>query len=571
MLDVRGQRCLVVGAGAVACRKIEGLLAEGADITVVAPTAVDLVARLAAEGALRWLRRSFVDSDVEGARLVFVATGIRAVDESVAAAASQRGVWINVADVPDLCGFHLPSVLRRGDLHVAVASAGRAPFASRRLREMLDRRLGPAWSDWIAAARRFRQRLRQAGIVGVAADAFYDRFFSETVDVESLVARVPSVAEEDAWIQAMPTTAAIGVVSLVGSGPGNPQFLTVGGLDRLRHADAVVYDRLAIPAIPLDLPDTVELFCVGKLPGHHPVPQSDIQTLLVRLAREGKRVVRLKGGDPFVFARGGEEVLALKVAGVSCEVIPGITAGIAAPAAAGIPVTFRGEAVRLTFITAHEGGAPHARWDLLAKDAHATLVGYMGVSSLATVSAALLDAGMPADTPAALVAQGTLAGQRLVRSRLADVAGRAEAEGIEPPAIFVIGKVASYADELGPWLARPLQGIRIALFSPGMKLGANLRDAGAELLVVPSPLTRAARLVLGCAPLTAWIVRSAAELELLCNEGPAMAPASIVSLDGELAQLARDRGWSDVVTLDPSDESDVIAAQLGQRLLGQRR
>jgi len=569
-LDVRGQRCLVVGAGAVALRKIKGLLAEDAQVTVVAPAAIEPVLRLADEGAIALVRRAFVENDVEGCRLIVVATGNRAVDESVSAAAKQRGIWTNVADVPDLCDFHLPSVIRRGDFHLAIASAGKAPFATRRMRELLERKLGPDWGDWIEAARRFRRRVQQHGLGGLSADAAYDRFMAETVDEETLAVRVPMASDEEAWVHGAggaraTATTSVGRVSLVGAGPGNPGLLTVAGLERVQHADAVVYDRLAIPAIPLDLPDAVELFFVGKQPGHHPVPQAEIETLLVRLAREGKRVVRLKGGDPFVFARGGEEALALKAAGISCEVIPGITAGIAAPAAAGIPVTFRGQAARLTFITAHEEGAPQARWDLLAKDAQATLVGYMGVSNLAAVTAALLAAGMPADTPAALVAQGTLPGQRLVRAPLAELATKAESERIEPPAIFVIGKVAAYADQLASWQAGPLRRARIAMFAPAMKLGAILRTAGTQLLVAPAPLTKAARLVLGLGSGARWIVRSPSELEILGrerSEGANVVQGPPICTSAELVRMARDRGWHDAAQLDASASDDVIVDRL---------
>ena len=379
-------------------------------------------------------------------------------------------------------------------------------------------------------------------------------------------ALVITAGEAEAWMVASTSAKApLGMVSLVGAGPGNPGLLTVAGLERLRHADVVVYDRLAIPAIPLDLSDEVELFFVGKQPGHHPVPQAEIETLLVRLAREGKRVVRLKGGDPFVFARGGEEALALKAAGIPCEVVPGVTAGIAAPAAAGIPVTFRGQAVRLTFITAHEEGAPQARWDLLAKDTQATLVGYMGVSNLGAVSSALIDAGMPADMPAALVSQGTLAGQRLVRASVAELAKKAESERMEPPAIFVIGKVAAYADQLASWLAGPLRGACVAMFAPEMRLGAILRAAGAQLLVTPVPLTKAARLVLGSGSGATWIVRSTSELDVLGRErlqGATFVQSQVVCTSAELARMARARGWPDVAELDVSAKEDIVVDRL---------
>ena len=549
MLDLRGQRCLMVGAGQVALRKLQSLLSEGAVVTVVAPSVLDAIARLATLGSITLSQRAFVDSDVDGCRLVMVATDDPAVDRQVATAARARGIWVNVADDPTVCDFHLPARVQRGDLQLAIASGGGAPFAVRRLRELFERKLGPAWAGWMAAAKQFRQRVQARGMTASAADACYDRFVAETVDLDTLAVRAPSPKESATWIspprRGKPT---VGHVSLVGAGPGNPGLLTVEGLRRLRGADAVVYDRLAIPAIPLDLPDHVELHGVGKQPGHHPVPQDQINALLVRLGQMGKRVVRLKGGDPFVFARGGEEALALRAAGIPCEVIPGVTAGIAVPAAAGIPVTYRGEAVRLTFVTAHEGGeAPHVRWDLLAQDRHATLVGYMGVSTLPEVSAALMAAGMSPTTPAAVIEQGTLAGQRSVRATLADLVAIAKDKGIRPPAIFVIGQVVAHAEALDALTLQPLRGARVGMFAPGLALARSLQQGGAEVLVVPNPWTAAARLVLGSAPMTGWIVRTRDELDALDSEPTAHAllgSGVLWCLGVELANLARTRGWA---------------------------
>jgi uroporphyrin-III C-methyltransferase/precorrin-2 dehydrogenase/sirohydrochlorin ferrochelatase len=561
MLDLRGHRCLLVGAGRIAYRKLLSLLSESARVTVVAPTAIEPVARLADEGAITLHRRPFADADVEGCRLVLAATDDRKVDERVAAVARARGIWVNVADVPELCDFHLPSRVRRGDLQLAIGSGGGAPFAVRRLRQLLDERLGPAWADWMAAAKRFRQRVHLRGLSPAEADACFDRFFAGTVDRHGLLARVPTDKEEAEWSRPAgegtddadlePT---LGHVSLVGSGPGHPGLITVLGMNRLRSADAVVYDRLSIPTLPLDLPDTVELHPVGKEAGNHPVPQDEINALLVRLARMGKRVVRLKGGDPFVFARGGEELQVLREAQIPCEAIPGVTAGIAVPAAADIPVTFRGEAVRLTFVTAHEGGAPQVRWDLLAQDTHATLVGYMGVSTLAEVSRALIAGGMSASMPAAVVEQGTLPGQRSVRAPLSEIAAAAKRQGIKPPAIFVVGQVVAHAMELESRAPRPLRGQRIALFAPAAELGRALQDAGADILAVPDPLTRAARLVLGAGPLASWIVRTEAELHALERERAtnAIPEKSVLwCLGPGLAGLARERGFASATSIAP--------------------
>jgi uroporphyrin-III C-methyltransferase/precorrin-2 dehydrogenase/sirohydrochlorin ferrochelatase len=571
MLDLRGRRCLLVGAGQVAYRKLQRLLSEQAVVTVVAPTAIEPITRLAAEGKVTLVGRRFVDADVDACQLVMVATGDRDVDEQVRSAARARGIWVNVADVPDLCDFHLPALVQRGDLQLGIASGGGAPFAVRRLREMFERKIGPAWSGWIAAAKRFRKRVQAQGLSAAAADACYDRFFAATVDDKVFDVRVPSESEEASFCAAeIPAgRGTLGHVALVGAGPGNPGLLTVEGLGRLRGADAIVYDRLAIPAIPLDLPDRVELHDVGKAAGRHPVPQEEINALLSRLAREGKRVVRLKGGDPFVFARGGEEALALRRDGIPCEVIPGVTAGIAVPAAAGIPVTFRGEAVRLTFVTAHEGGAPQARWDLLAQDTHATLVGYMGVSTLAEVSAALMAAGMSGTTPAAVIEQGTLAGQRSVRASLAEIVNVAEGSAIKPPAIFVIGQVVAHAEALALSLPRPLRGARIGLFAPRSQLGDAIQDAGAEVLLAPAPLTAASRLVIGVAPLAGWIVRTERELDTLEHESAArsfLGGGALWCMGGELAELARHRAWPRVVELDGNAPLADTLIKLGEAL-----
>ncbi|HEY5284739.1 MAG TPA: SAM-dependent methyltransferase, partial [Polyangia bacterium] len=278
----------------------------------------------------------------------------------------------------------------------------------------------------------------------------------------------------------------------------------------------------------------------------------------------------LKGGDPFVFARGGEEALALGREGIPCDVIPGVTAGIAVPAAAGIPVTFRGEAVRLTFVTAHEGGAPQTRWDLLAQDKHATLVGYMGVGTLAEVSAALIAAGMSGATPAAVIEQGTLPRQRSVRAPLHEIAKVAEGSEIHPPAIFVIGQVVAHAEALAPSTpTKPLRGVRIGLFAPRSDFSRALEAAGAEVFVAPLPLTAAARLVIGSAPLSAWIVQSEQELNALEREWSSRgfpADGALVCTGGARANMAGARPWSQVIEVECGDPLSQTLAMLGESL-----
>jgi uroporphyrin-III C-methyltransferase/precorrin-2 dehydrogenase/sirohydrochlorin ferrochelatase len=598
MLSLRGRPALVVGGGEVALRKIEGLLAEGARLTVVAPEVVPAIDDLARRGALSVRRRGYRDGDLAGVDIVFAATDQPEVNRRVSSDSQAAGLWVNVADVPELCTFHLPARVQRGAMQVAVASDGGAPFAVRRLRQVLERRLGPEWGEWMDAAARFRAAVRARGLPRGAAERRYDAFFGASVDVDRLRARVPGAEELAALLEpagereagrpgrepAGPPPVAFlalaaragstprprpALVSLVGAGPGDPGLLTVRARRRLLSAEAVVYDRLAAAALPCDLPDTVELHCVGKEAGHHPVPQEEINALLVRLALAGKRTVRLKGGDPFVFGRGAEEAEALRRVGVPCEVVPGVTAGIGATASAGIPVTHRGEAVRVTLVTAHEcgkGDGPQVRWDLLAQDRHATLVGYMGVSTLPVVLGRLLEAGMPASTPAALVAQGTTAGQRTVVSTVGGLPAAGVAAGIRPPAIFVIGPTVRHAPALDWFARRPLSAERLGIFGPAGPLGPALDLAGAEVLEVPHPLGAAARVVIAAAPLTGWILRHGRDVQALEEEGALDGQEGVWAycLGPAVARRARALGWR-LVELPEGSGTEALVAAIAER------
>ncbi|HZY03990.1 MAG TPA: uroporphyrinogen-III C-methyltransferase, partial [Anaeromyxobacteraceae bacterium] len=538
-----------------------------------------------------------------GFALVLAATDDRAANGQVFQEAREAGAWVNVADDPRRCTFHLPARVKRGALQLAVASAGGAPFVSRRLRQLLERRFGPEWTEWMEAAARFRQAVRAGGYTLAGMERRYDAFFSATVDVDRLRARVPLASEIDAWLarrgeeagargpEASPAAlvpfagrassgARPALVSLVGAGPGDPGLLTVRARQRLLAAQAVVYDRLAGTALPCELAEGVELHCVGKEAGHHPVPQEEINALLVRLALAGKRTVRLKGGDPFVFGRGAEEAEALRAAGVPYEVVPGVTAALGATACAGIPVTHRAESVRLTLVTAHEsakGNGPQVRWDLLAQDPHATLVGYMGVSSLPDVAARLLAAGLPASTPAALVARGTTAGQRTVVSTLSGLHAAGVAAGVRPPALFVIGPTVRHAAALDWFSSRPLAGERLGVFAPAGSLGPALDVAGADLLETPRPLSPAARVVIEAAPLTGWLLRSPRDVEALEDERalPGWDPeVRAYCLGAPAAERARALGWRHVVGLAEGAAPEAVVeavAGRGQRAAGDAR
>jgi uroporphyrin-III C-methyltransferase/precorrin-2 dehydrogenase/sirohydrochlorin ferrochelatase len=591
-LNVTGRRCLVVGGGWVALRKVEGLIAEGAQVTVVTPDAVGPLETLTKNQAIALEKRAYQAGEAAAFSLVFAATDDREVNRRVSEDAASAGVWVNVADDPALCTFHLPARVRRGSLQLSIASGGESPFVVRRLRAFLERRFGPEWTAWIEAAGRFRGAVRALGLPRDEMERRYDLFFDSTVDTRQIRARVPAAEELAGWLSpdtekpgsghaengkgsqagvASPDGARgrAGLVSLVGAGPGDAGLLTLRGRQRLMTAEAVVYDRLAATALPCDLPANVGLHCVGKEAGHHPVPQEEINALLVRLAREGKRVVRLKGGDPYVFGRGGEEAEALAAEGVLFEVVPGVTSGIAVPAYAGVPPTHRQEAVRVTLLTAHESkkeeGA-QVRWDLLAADPHATLVGYMGVTSLPHAVERLIAAGMNRLTPAAVVERGTTSAQRVIRSTLAELPAAVERARIEPPALFIIGTVVRHADTLDWFGKRPLSGERLVIASPGGDLGTELDMCGAEVVEVPLPVTPAARVVLGALPLTGCILRSPEEADALDEErdGPGWDASKVVAwcLRPAAAERARLLGWRNVVHLPDEKPGAVIRAMV---------
>lgn len=402
-LRVAGRRVLVVGGGPVAARRALALVEVGAAVDVVAPQVVAELAAAAEAGRLAWHARGFAEADLDGAWLAFTATGVPAVDDAVSAAAQSRQVWCGKGGDPERATAWVPAVAAVDDVVVAV-NAGRDPRRAARLRDGVaaalesgdlplrrQRRGRPAQQD-LAAGRPAQETPRGA----------------------------PAVA---------------GSVALVGGGPGDPGLITTRGRRLLAQADVVITDRLAPRALLDDLDEDVLVVDVGKTPDHHPVPQDEINALLVEHARAGRRVVRLKGGDPYVFGRGGEEAAACEAAGVPVEVVPGVTSAISVPAAAGIPVTHRGLARGFTVLTAHEDIA-HVPPD----DGH-TLVLLMGVKRLAETCAALTATGRSPGTPVAVVEDGYGPRQRVTVGTLATIAQRAAEVGVRPPAVTVVGSV----------------------------------------------------------------------------------------------------------------------------------
>jgi uroporphyrin-III C-methyltransferase/precorrin-2 dehydrogenase/sirohydrochlorin ferrochelatase len=600
MLTMNNRPCLVVGGGGVALRKLDALLANDADVTVVTPQPIPAFEALANIKTIKLERRPYRSGEAADFFMVIAATDDREVNKQVFEDADKAGVLVNVVDDPPLCSFHLPARVQRGPLQIAIASEGEAPFAVRRLRQLLEHRFDHAWAEWMQAAARFRRAVLKLDLTKTEREACFDTFFGATVNPATLNSRVPTEAEEDSFLNLVrdpdvddhigtgrdhalaecprPLGAKAGLVSLVGAGPGDPGLLTLRGLQRLLAADAVVFDRLAATSLPCDLPAHVELHCVGKQAGYHPVPQEEINALIVRLSREGKRVVRLKGGDPYVFGRGGEEAEDLKAAGVPFEVVPGVTAAVAVPAYAGMPVTHRRESVRATLVTAHESAksdGPQVRWDLMAADPHSSLLGYMGVTSLPGIVKQLLAAGMDPQMPAAMISRGTTSAQQVVQAPVSELPEAIIAAKLEPPALFIIGPTVRHADHLDWFGTRPLHGHRLVMVGSGGRVGGELEFAGVELVEVPLPVTPASRVVMGALPLSGCVFRNEEEVEAMDEErlGLGWGPEVVAwCLGAETAERARRLGWQKIEELcGPMTEVDLVSALLlhPPRSLGQ--
>jgi uroporphyrin-III C-methyltransferase/precorrin-2 dehydrogenase/sirohydrochlorin ferrochelatase len=441
--DLQGQHVLVVGGGGVALRKVSLLERCGAVLTVVAPDIVPELEERAARGSLSLRRREFIPGDLDGARLVVVATSRRAINRWIANLSDARGVPVNVVDDREASRFIVPAIIDRDPVLVAVSTGGTSPVLARRLRERLEaslpQRLGD-FAQWLRTLRQIsRERLRDTQerrrffetlIDGPAARRFMSGDLHGALSVaQRLLAHTAQAARQG------------GEVTLVGAGPGDPDLLTLKALRALQDADVILHDRL-VPAAILDFArrDAMRI-CVGKSAGAPSTPQGEINALLIQHARAGSRVVRLKGGDPFVFGRGGEELEALAAAKIDFSVIPGVTAASGCAAYAGIPLTHRDHAHSVSFVTGHaDGNGREPDWPALASPG-ATAVFYMGLARLESIAQRLLDHGAPSTLPAAIVAHGTLPEQRVIVATVATIAAATQAAGVESPALLIVGEV----------------------------------------------------------------------------------------------------------------------------------
>jgi len=445
---LQGGRVLVVGGGEIALRKARLLADAGAALRVVAPDVDGQLAALAREGGGEVLVRGYRAADLVGCRLVIAATDDPGLNAQVSADAQALSLPVNVVDAPALCTVIFPAIVDRSPLVVAVSSGGDAPVLARLIRAKLEAWIPSAYGELAGLAARFRDKVK-----ALYPDVNQRRGFWETVFQGPIAERqlAGQGAEAERLLQAMVDGAPVqqgGEVYLVGAGPGDPDLLTFRALRLMQQADVVLYDRLVAPAIIEMCRRDAERIYVGKRRADHAVPQEQINRLLVDLAQQGKRVLRLKGGDPFIFGRGGEEIEELAEHGIPFQVVPGITAASGCSAYGGIPLTHRDYAQSVRFVTGHlKDGTSNLPWDDLVAPAQ-TLVFYMGLVGLPTICAELIRHGRAASTPAALVQQGTTRNQRVFTGTLADLPELVARHEVHAPTLVIVGEVVQLRDKL---------------------------------------------------------------------------------------------------------------------------
>lgn len=455
-LDLRGRVCVVIGGGALAEQKVLGLRDAGARVTVVSSTLTPALEELERRRVIVVQRRPYHWGDLREAFLAIAATEDRAVNPAVFAEAEELGIPLNAVDDVPHCSFIAPAIHRAGPITVTVSTAGKSPAMAVRLKERIAGVVGRDDAELVDVLGSLRPEIAaRVPDATTRARLWYDIVDSDVVellrrrDVAGARDRIEDfiqAAEQGAAVRDG-AVAIVGTVHLVGAGPGNPGLITVRGLELLRRADAVVYDRLVAPGLVDAARHSAQRFFVGKHPEDGGVAQERIGDLLIELARKHRVVVRLKGGDPFVFGRGAEECEALRDAGVPFEVVPGVTAAVAAPESAGIPVTHRLHASGFAVITGHQCEGPtELDWSALAR--MPTLVVLMGLRGLSDIAERLVANGVSLATPAALIARATLPDEQIVVATLGTIAAEAALAALEGPATLVVGEVVRVRERI---------------------------------------------------------------------------------------------------------------------------
>lgn len=449
-MKIGGLPCRVVGGGEVAERKVRQLLAAGASVRVISPQIVPALQRLVDDGQVGWLERGFEDADVDDCALIVAATDDAAINRYVSELARSRYIPVNVVDQPALCSFIVPSMIDRSPVQIAISTGGAAPVMARVLRAKIEAFVPGAWGKLGQLVEGFRDQVKQRFASTDERKAFWEKVMSGSVAESVFAGRMQQAGEQLQQMiddeEGKPQNT--GEVYLVGAGPGDPDLLTFRALRLMSQADVVLHDRLVSAPIMEMVRRDAERIYVGKERDNHSVPQDRINQMLVDLARQGKRVLRLKGGDPFIFGRGGEEIELLAENGVPFQVVPGVTAASGCASYAGIPLTHRDHAQYCLFVTGHlKDGTMDLNWNMLAQP-NKTVVFYMGLKGVDVLCRELTAHGMSSQTPVALVEKGTTRDQRVLIGNLTSLPDIVRTNAVKAPTMIIVGNVVSLHDKL---------------------------------------------------------------------------------------------------------------------------
>ena len=450
--NITNKNCLIVGGGSVATRKVRLLMKANGNITVIAPELSEELLQLATAHKITHIKRVFNRGDTQRYSLVICACNDKSTNASVSKEAQLHNIPVNVVDQPELCSFIFPAIVDRSPMTIGISSGGIAPVLTRLTRAKLETLLPQKLGNLANLGTKFRQTVKdhfsnpeqrrifwEAIFNGPIADLSYQ---NKNKDAETALLNKLNASKD---------TPATGKVYLVGSGPGDPELLTLKALRILQLADTIVFDRLvSVEVLDLARRDAERIY-VGKQRSKHTVSQDGINDILIKLAKQGKRVVRLKGGDPFMFGRGGEEIETLAAEAIPFEVVPGITAASGCASYAGIPLTHRDHAQSCMFVTGHlKDNTVNLDWDQLAKP-NQTIVIYMGLIGLRQISEKLMERGLSNNTPVALIQKGTTAEQQVIISDLMGIADKVDRIKPKPPTLIIIGTVVTLHNKLN-WI-----------------------------------------------------------------------------------------------------------------------
>ncbi|MHC5226537.1 siroheme synthase CysG [Ignatzschineria sp. LJL83] len=437
---------LIIGGGNIALRKADILCKAGARIQVIAPQIIPNLLQLLNQQQGSYQLRAYQTGDIRNHALVIAATADRALNKIIAHDANESSALINVVDMPDLCNVIFPAIVDRSPLMIAISSGGRAPVLARLIRAKIETIIPNSYGKLAHIASIYREKVKKAFHTLTERRIFWEEVFEGEI-AEQVFLNNPEKAEKLLQNKLQQPLSSQGEIYLIGAGPGDPDLLTFRALRLMQQADIILYDRLVSPQIMELCRKDADKIYVGKENTHHLVPQDTINQMLIDLAKQGKRVARLKGGDPFIFGRGGEEIEALTQHQISFQVVPGITAASGCASYAGIPLTHRDHSQSVRFITGHlKQGELTLPWSEYVSSAE-TLVFYMGLHTLPIITKNLMAHGKPNNTPIAIIENGTMPEQRVVIGELHNIIDKATTEKVKSPSLIIIGEVVSLREQ----------------------------------------------------------------------------------------------------------------------------